>query len=83
VNFLANKDIYLYTLYTLTTAQPLTYTNLCPPGSKLDAILPAILAPARATLLADSLSISRPSLSNWLPLPNDKETSPMDGLPPR
>jgi hypothetical protein len=37
---------------------------LCPPGSKLDAILPAILAPAIATLLADSLSFSRPSLSN-------------------
>ena len=56
---------------------------LCPPGSKLDAILPAILAPAIATLLDDSLSFSRPSLSNWLPLPSDRETSPIEGFPPR
>jgi hypothetical protein len=71
-----NKQ-YLHIVYLLN------YTNLCPPGSKLDAMLPAILAPASATLLADSLSFSRPSLSNWLPLPSDKETSPMDGFPPR
>lgn len=56
---------------------------LWPPGRTLEAMLPAMLVPARATLLALSRSFSRPSFSSWLPLPSDSEASPIDGFTPR
>lgn len=56
---------------------------LWPPGRTLEAILPARLVPATATLLALSRSFSRPNFSKWLPLPNESEASPIEGLPPR